>query len=97
MKAGIGAEAEGHRFPYPMTGTRPEINTLGAVGEAKAGMRSDAAAYPFGYPMTSEGVQAGTIPQENTLGIVGENDIQAAQAEDTYARILYKMCGADEI
>jgi hypothetical protein len=60
-------------------------------------MRGDAAAYPFGYPMTSEGVQAGTIPQENTLGIVGENDIQAAQAEDTYARILYKMCGADEI
>lgn len=97
MKAGIGAEAEGHRFPYPMTGTRPEINTLGAVGEAKAGMRGDAAAYPFGYTMTSEGVQAGTIPQENTLGIVGENDIQAAQAEDTYARILYKMCGADEI
>lgn len=97
MKAGIKAETEGRSFPYPMTGTRPEINTMGVVNEAKAGMSGNATAYPFGYPMTSEGVRAGTIPQENTLGIVGEKDIQAAQAEDTYVRIIYKMCGADEI
>lgn len=51
----------------------------------------------FGYPLTGTENWAGRWPQENTLGIVGENDIQAAQAEDTYARILYKMCGADEI
>lgn len=96
-KAGIHADAEGHTFPYPMTGTRPEINTIGVVDDANTGMRGDATAYHFGYPMASDSVHAGTIPQENTLGIVGENDIHAAQAEDTYARILYKMCGADEI
>ena len=96
-RAGTQAEAEGHRFLYIMTGTRPEINTLGVLDDAKAGMRGEATAYPFGYPMTSESATTGTIPQENMLGIVGENDIQAAQAEDTYARILYKMCGADEI
>lgn len=71
-KAGVRADAEGYRFPYPLTGTRPEINTLGIVDETKAGMRSDATAYSFGYPMTNEGVQAGTIPHENTLGVVDE-------------------------
>ncbi len=96
-RAGMEAAGTPWLFPYPMTGTTPEINTLGVLDNAEAGMSSEATAYPFGYPMTSEGVQAGTIPQENTLGVAGENDIQAAQAEDTYARILYKMCGADEI
>lgn len=96
-RTGIQANAEGNPFPYPLTGTMPEINTLGILEDAKAGLRGDATAYPFGYPMTSENALAGTIPQENTLGVLQENDIQAAQAQDTYTVILYKLCGADEI
>lgn len=51
----------------------------------------------FSYPMTGAEEWAGRWPQENTVGVLGENDIQAAHADDTYSQIAYKMCGADEI
>ena len=97
-KTGIAADADAHKFPYPMTGTRPNPNTIGALDDTgRAGMEGSAEGYRYGYPMTSEGINAGTIPQENTIGISGENDIQAAHAEDTYAAIYYKLCGQDDI
>lgn len=96
--AGLEAGAEGHAFPYPITGVTPEINTLGAVDESgKAGVSGEAVGYRFPYEATREDLSAGTVPQENTIGITQENDIQAAQAEDTYARIPYILCGQDEI
>lgn len=97
-RAGVAAEAKPQPFPYPMTGVTPEINTLGALDESgRAGLSASATGYRFDYPETSETRPAGTVPQENTAGILGENDIQAAQAEDTYARIAYTLCGQDEI
>lgn len=96
----IGAEGEAlaYKFGYPMAGTRPEINTIGVLDDGgKAGISGEASGYLFDYPMTSESINAGTIPQDNTIGEISENNIQSAQAEDTYATILYKMCGMDEI
>ena len=97
----IGIMTEGAvlaRFTYPLTGAEnwagrwPQTNTLGVIDETgKTGVDASGAAWPFPYPMT------GTAPEINTLGIVGENDIEAAQADDTYAMILYKLCGQDEI
>jgi phage tail P2-like protein len=96
-RAAAQADALPYPFPYPMTGTRPQENTLGAIMDAGAGVDAQAEGYRYAYPMTSGDVNAGTIPQINTLGVLGENDIQAAQADDTYTRIPYKMCGQDEI
>ncbi len=96
-RAAVEAEASGHRFPYPLAGTRPEINTLGAVLDARAGAQGDATPYRFPYPVTGEEQRAGTIPQTSTLGELDNKGIEAAQPEDTYARIVYKMCGQDEI
>lgn len=100
-RCNIGIMAEGAvlaRFAYPLTGAEnwagrwPQTNTLGVIDETgKAGVDASGAAWPFPYPVT------GTTPEINTLGIVGENDIEAAQADDTYAMILYKLCGQDEI
>ena len=104
--ARIGAEgdAKGYPFPYPATseslnaGTVPQDNTLGILdNSARAGISADAAGYRFDYPATSEILNAGTIPQDNTIGVLSGNNIQSAQAEDTYATILYKLCGQDEI
>lgn len=91
-------DAPAYKFLYPMTGTRPEINTLGVLDTGgRAGIAAQAPGYRFSYPMTSEGINAGTIPQENTLGVVSNQNIQSAQAEDIYMRVPYKLCGQDEI
>ncbi len=98
--ARMGAEgrAKGYQFPYPAAGTRPEINTLGVLDKGgRAAIAADAAGYRFDYPVTSENLNAGTVPQVNTIGVLSANNIQSAQAEDTYATILYKLCGQDEI
>lgn len=89
-KSAIHADAAPHMFPYPFTGTKPDTNTLGIIEKTRAGLHGEAEGQPFAYPFT------GTIPQQNTLGIPGENDIQAAQAEDIIAQISYKLCGQDE-
>lgn len=97
-KAGVASEAVPHPFPYPVTGVTPEINTLGVLDESgKAGVRGEGSGQVFPYPMTDENRSAGQWPQENTLGIYGELDIPAVQAEDTYNRIPYILCGQDEI
>lgn len=88
---GLRSEVLKTLYPWPHTGTTPEINTLGEKDEAGAGLEAEAAGTNFPYQ------QAGTRPEINTLGIPGENDIQAAEADDTYTPIPYKMCGADEI
>lgn len=100
-KCHIGIVAEGKvlaRFTYPLTGAEnwagrwPQENTKGVLDESgKAGLAADAVGYPFPYEMT------GTQPEISTAGVLGEIDIPAAHAEDTYARILYKLCGQDEI
>lgn len=86
------------RFTWPMTGPDawagrwPQENTIGVLDESgKAGIASEAVPWPFPYPVT------GTTPEINTLGVYGELDIPAALAEDTYSKILYTLCGQDEI
>ena len=97
-KAGLAAEAAGARFWYPVTGTRPNVNTAASVDESgKTGMAAEAAGNLFSYQVTGEEATAGRWPQESRLGVAGENDISAAKAEDTYAKLFYKMCGADEL
>lgn len=128
-KMGVDSRVEEHKFPYPMTGTRPEINTLGTISEGQVGAGAEAAGHKYDYPMTTEEMTAGThpqeatlgvvdsahaaasgdaapykiaypitgtVPQENILGITSDNNIQSAQAEDTYMTIDYKLCGQDE-
>lgn len=53
--------AEGHVFPYPATseeaqaGTRPEVNTIGAIANASAQTGTDGKATAFSYsPCTDE-------------------------------------------
>lgn len=97
----IGIEAEGKvygRFAYPMTGPEywagrwPQENTSGVLDETpKQGVTANATGQRFPYPM------AGTRPQENTAGHIQKVVIPSAQAEDTFGKILYKMCGQDEI
>ena len=77
-------------YPWRFSGTKPGINTLGEKGGADASFETESRGTRFPYQ------QAGTGPEINTLGIPGENDIQAAEADDTYTPIPYKMCGEDE-
>ncbi len=96
-RMGADATAEGRKFPYPLAGIRPEINTIGVLDESKAGIDGQIIGKQYGYPMTSENRTTGTHPQENYIGIAGENDIQAAEAEDLYTIVPYRMCGSDDI
>lgn len=92
------------RFDYPLTGAEnwagrwPQENTMGVLDASLAtGIHAEAEGHNFPYPMTCERIRAGTIPQENLMGIARENGIQDAQAEDTYAKIIYTLCGQDEV
>lgn len=86
------------RFDYPLTGVEnwagrwPQENTIGVLDTSlMEGIQAEAEGHSFPYPMT------GTRPETNTPGIVGGNGIQDAQAEDIYAKIIYTLCGQDEI
>ena len=88
----IEAEATPWPYPYPLAGTRPEINTLGVIDDSgKTAMDAAGTPEPFPYPMV------GTTPEINTLGSLDNTAIPSAEADDTYATILYKSCGQDEI
>ncbi len=91
-KMAAQAEATGRPLPYPMTGTRPEINTLGAMGEARAGFSGEAAGRKFGYPLTGKEARTGTVPEINTLGVLHEAKT-AATAEATGRPLPYPMAG----
>lgn len=95
--AGVEAEAIPLAFPYTMTGVTPDINTLGVLEENCQGLTGNVAGHPFGYPMTGDETHAGTVPQANMLAAIEYPVIPSAQAEDTIAKILYKLCGQDEI
>ena len=94
---GINSTGQGYVFPYDPTsenllsGTEPQENITLILDGADGGVTGEAEGYSFPYDMT------GTAPEINTLGITGENDIQAAQASDTWARITYTLCGMDDI
>lgn len=95
-KAATKGESAAHPFGYPMTsdaikaGTKPNVNTIGKVVEAKAGASGQAEAHRIPYTLT------GTVPDAATRGYV-EIEINGAQAADVIGRIIYKMCGVDQI
>lgn len=48
-------DTQGHVFPYPQAGTRPEVNTIGAIANASAQTGTDGKATAFSYsPCTEE-------------------------------------------
>lgn len=48
-------DAQGHVFPYPQAGTRPEVNTIGAIANTSAQTGTDGKATAFSYsPCTDE-------------------------------------------
>ncbi len=95
---GIEASATGQKFPYPMTGTRPQESTAGVLDETpRQGVEANATGQIFHYPMTGPERMTGLLPQENVTGYIQKVVIPSTQAEDTFGKILYKMCGQDEI
>lgn len=78
------------------TGTKPGINTTLMVddtGRIAVQSTTDPHAFDYKTPGTNN---TGTVPQESTV-VEFENDIQAAEADDTYMEIVYRLCGQDEI
>ena len=48
-------DTQGHVFPYPQAGTRPEVNTIGAIANSSAQTGTDGKATAFSYsPCTDE-------------------------------------------
>ena len=48
-------DTQGHVFPYPQAGTRPEVNTIGAIANTSAQTGTDGKATAFSYsPCTDE-------------------------------------------
>ncbi len=94
-KAVMRTEEKDHRFNYPLTGTKPQENTLGVLDSTRTALAGKAKDHAFFYPMTGVGSQAGTFPMENMTGVL-DTDIRAAETDERYAVISYKLCGEDD-
>lgn len=98
-KPGLAADAsgEGTNFPYTETGTIPGLAHIGSIDSASAAAEASIVEQKYPYQMTSADLNAGTVPDGNTIFGGSDKSIQAAKADDTYAAIVYKICGQDEI
>lgn len=98
-KPGLAADAsgEGTTFPYTETGTIPGPAHIGSLDSASTAAEASIVEQKYPYQMTSADLNAGTVPDENTIFGGSDKSIQAAKADDTYAAIVYKICGQDEI
>jgi P2-related tail formation protein len=96
--AGIESNAEEYKFGYAMsgnevTGTIPQEAYRGVLDEtANSAITAEDQYQVFEY------TAAGTQPGISTLGVDDKEEIiNTADAEDTYTKIIYKLCGQDEI
>lgn len=82
----------GHVFPYPMAGTKPQANTVGAGEDVRISTEPEASGHIFPYGMPSENTKTGTSPQVNTVG--ANTDSTAATNSDGKAiAFSYPLCG----
>lgn len=84
-------EAHGNRFPYPMTGTKPQENTLGKTTQSVLAAQAAVNGVVFPYPATSEDQPSGTNPGENTLGRIAEAEA-ATQSDGKATAFSYSPC-----
>ena len=89
---GMDAQISGYDFSYPLTGTIPEINTLGVSDELSIGLEAEITDQFFGYPMTSEELKTGTVPHDNMTGVVDDVEAGIVAEADSY-RFPYPLTG----
>lgn len=97
----IASDAQGHLYPFEITGTTPEINTLFAGGDAGANVTGNAQAFVYPFPATNEDAESGTHPQENMIAAYSDQSIRASPGEASGKAYPYPacggVCGLDEI
>ncbi len=64
-----------YRFPYVLTGTVPQVNTVGGIEDAQIMPTLTAEGHPFDYSMAGQH-RAGTLPQTNTIGKAAAAEIK---------------------
>ena len=97
-RLGIEDSTEHHKFPYDQAGTSPDVNVESVIDESgKAAVTGDAKSKAFAYHLANDSDRSGTEPQTSEVGVLADNNIQSAQADDFYMTIYYRMCGQDEI
>lgn len=87
----VGIKEECYHFEYikagiGLTGTKPDINTLGAIEDPLLNLQPEDDDYVFLYQM------AGTKPDINTAGDIETRTLNADISEELYT-INYPLCG----
>ena len=96
-KLGLRDDTISQKFPYEQSGTSPDVNVIGIMDEGgRAAVSGGVTEKAFDYNMANESDRSGTEPQISTVGVLSNNNIQSALADDIYMMIHYRMCGQDE-
>ncbi len=90
----IRTDNEKWAFGYTLTGTEPDTNTLGALGDDDLILDAGIDGYPFEYALSGTGT-AGEEPSTNTLGDINDGSILPSIAA-TGSAFSYQLCGDAE-
>ncbi len=89
---GVDVQITGREFAYPLTGTKPETNTIGITDEWSMGVTAELSGHMVDYQMTGEQLRTGTKPRINMIGIVDEAEA-GFRAEDSVHHFSYTVTG----
>lgn len=85
---------EKYSFGYTLTGTVPDTNTVGALGENSFILDADMEGHPFDYEVAGTG-DTGEYPQTNTIGSI-EQEALIPSISATGSTFDYQLCGEAE-
>lgn len=79
----IHSATEQWHFGYPLAGTKPDTNTIGALGQGRLAVEAAVDRHSFGYPLTGTTL-TGTKPDVNTVASMAHDEITVAAAAEGY-------------
>lgn len=85
---------EKYSFGYPLAGTVPETNTVGALQESEFILDTGTEGHPFDYQLSGTG-DTGEYPETNTVGDIEQGSILPSITA-TGSVFDYQLCGEAE-
>jgi hypothetical protein len=88
----VEVDARDYHIPYELSGTKPDVNTEGAIVNTDVYIVPDARGFVHAYNFAGE-TEAGIEPEYNVTGSVEQSSIRASPSGEAYS-ITYAMCGS---
>lgn len=87
----VDSSENAYRFPYTLTGTKPDINVTLSTVNADVDVGVDTQPYAFAYPVMGE-TESGEQPEYVMTGSIEASSIRASPSGESFG-INYALCG----